>query len=249
MPTLDGVRSADARELMDGMRLRDPRDRALDDAELVALLGCYGIVIAEFELVGSRTEASEAADRIGYPVVLKARDESLRHRYDQVGVRLSLPDASSVRQAYDELAAAGMQHLYVQVMAPRDRSTVSTVLRVSADPSFGALVAFGIGGVATELLEDLAYRAVPLTDTDAADLIAAPKAAPLLNGYRGAAVVDRAALLDLVLRVSALADDLPEIGALRLEPVLVGPAGICVTGATAQIGAPGARPDVRRRLR
>ena len=249
IPILDGVRSADARELMNGMRRLDPHDRPLDDAELVALLGCYGIVVAEFELVASRAEATGAAERIGYPVVLKVLDESLRHRYDQVGVRLSLPDADALLQAYDELAAAGMRDVYVQAMAPRDRSTVSTVLRVSADQSFGALVAFGIGGVATDLLDDLAFQAVPLTDTDAADLIEGPKAAPLLTGYRGAAVVDRAALLDLVLRVSALADDLPEIGALRLEPVLVGPAGICVTGATAAIGAPTARPDVRRRLR
>jgi len=134
-------------------------------------------------------------------------------------------------------------------MAPRDRSTVSTVLGVSADPSFGALVSFGIGGVATDLLDDLAYQVVPLTDTDAADLLDGPKAAALLTGYRGAAVVDRSALLDLELRLSALANDVPELSSLRLEPVLAGPAGICVTGATARIGAPASRPDIRRRLR
>ena len=142
-----------------------------------------------------------------------------------------------------------MAHVYVQAMAPRDRGTVSTVLGVTADQSFGARVSCGFGGVATELLDDLAFQAVPLTDADAADLIDGPKAAPLLNGYRGAAVVDRVALLDLVLRLSALADDLPEIGELFLQPVLAGPAGICVTGATGRIGPPTQRPDVRRRLR
>ena len=89
---------------------------------------------------------------------------------------------------------------------------MSTVFSVTADQSFGALVSFGIGGVATELLDDLAYRSVPLTDVDAAELITAPRAAPLLYGYRGGAVVDRAGLVDLALRLSALADDLPEIG-------------------------------------
>ncbi len=249
VPALDRVRQADARALVASMRSADPRDRALTDAELVNLLGCYGIALAEFEAVSSSSDAVVAAARIGYPVVLKVFDESLRHRYDQVGVRLSLPDPEALRGAYDDLAAAGMGHVYVQAMAPRDRGTVSTVLGVSADQSFGALVSFGIGGVATQLLHDLAFQAVPLTDADAADLIDGPKAAPLLTGYRGAAVVDRAALLDLMLRLSALADDLPEISEVTLQPVLAGPAGICVTGATARIGPPAQRPDVRRRLR
>ncbi len=249
IPVLDGVRAADARALVAGLRAEDPRDRALTDAELVELLGCYGIVVAEFEAVSSRSEALEAAERIGYPAVLKVFDQALRHRFDQVGVRLSLPGPEAVLEAYDELAAEGMGHVYVQAMAPRDRGTVSTVLGVTADQSFGALVSFGIGGVATELLDDLAFQAVPLTDADAADLLDGPKASPLLTGYRGAAVVDRGALLDLVLRLSALADDLPEIGELFLQPVLAGPAGICVTGATGRIGPPTQRPDVRRRLR
>ena len=79
---------------------------------------------------------------------------------------------------------------------------MSTVFAISADPSFGVLVSFGIGGVATELLDDRAYRAVPLTDVDAAELISAPRAAPLLNGYRGARVVAREPLIDLALRLS-----------------------------------------------
>ncbi len=77
----------------------------------------------------------------------------------------------------------------MQKQVPRECAEVPTVFRITADPSFGALVSFGIGGVATELLDDRAYRAVPLTDTDAADLIAAPRASPLLNGYRGTRVV------------------------------------------------------------
>ena len=132
---------------------------------------------------------------------------------------------------------------------PRDRGEVSTVFPISADPSFGVLVSFGIGGVATELLDDRAYRAVPLTDVDAADLIGAPRAAPLLNGYRGTRVVPRAPLIDLALRLSALADDLPEVTDLQLRPVLAGPGGVGVTGATGRIGPPSTALDVRRRLR
>ena len=91
-------------------------------------------------------------------------------------------------------------------------------------------------------------RAVPLTDTDAADLISAPRAAPLLNGYRGTRVIAREPLVDLALRLSTLADDLPEVCDLQLRPVLAGPVGVAVTSWTGRIGPPAAQPDARRRL-
>ena len=249
VPVLDGISRTAARDLVDRVRRQGPADRALTDTELVALLDCYGISIARFAVADRAADAVRCAQDIGYPVALKAFDQDLRHRFDQVGVRLALSDDATVRSAYDDLAAAGMGKVYVQQMAPPGQSTVATVLGIVSDPSFGALVSFGVGGVATELLADLAYRAVPLTDADASDLIDAPKAAPLLAGYRGAAVIDREALIDLVLRVSALADDIPEISELTLQPVLLGPAGRCIAGATARIGVPTAPTDVRRRLR
>jgi hypothetical protein len=133
-------------------------------------------------------------------------------------------------------------------MAPPDCGDVSTVFTISADPSFGVLVSFGIGGVATELLDDRAYRAVPLTDADAWELISAPRAAPLLDGYWGARVVARDPLIDLALRLSTLADDLPEVSDLELRPVLAGPAGVSVTSATGWIGPSLVQPHVKRRL-
>ena len=154
-----------------------------------------------------------------------------------------------MQAAYESLSAIAGPWLYVQARSPRDRAEVPTVFRITADPSFGALVSFGIGGMATELLDDRAYRAVPLTDADAADLIVAPRAAPLLDGYRGARVVPREPLIDLALRLSALADDLPEVVELQLQPVLAGPAGIAVTGATGRIGPPSDFDDGRRRMR
>ncbi len=230
--------------------VRDPSDpeRPLTDAELVALLACYGIAVVDFRPIGSAGEAVAAAGELGYPVALKSFDESLRHRLDQSGIRLGLRSDEALTAAYDDLSAVAGPWLYVQAMAERDRAEVPTVFAVTADPSFGALVSFGIGGVATELLHDRAFRAVPLTDADAGDLIAAPRAAPLLDGYRGTRPVNRSPLRDLALRLSALADDLPEISDLRLNPVLAGPAGIAVIGGTARIGPPPARQDTRRRL-
>ena len=126
---------------------------------------------------------------------------------------------------------------------------VSAEFGVTADPSFGALVSFGLGGVATELFDDRAYRAVPLTDRDAVELIDAPRAVPLLDGYRGALPVARGPLVDLALRLSALADDLPEVRSLDLRPVLLGPDGYVVTGVAGRIGPPPTPFDERRRLR
>jgi acyl-CoA synthetase (NDP forming) len=132
---------------------------------------------------------------------------------------------------------------------------VATVVEVVDDPSFGALVSFGVGGVATDLLGDRAYRALPLTDLDAAELVRAPRAWPLLDGYRGSEPVDVAALEDLLLRVARLADDVPEVLGLSLDPCIVGPAhpwhggrSLVVAGGTVRIGPPTARvpPGPRR---
>jgi hypothetical protein len=221
----------------------------MSDHELVGLLACYGIAVEEFALVSGRDEAVAQAARLGLPAVLKATDESLRHREDRIGVRLDLADAAAVASAYTELAAATGPHVYVQRAVPPAERVASAVFAVTADPSFGALVSFGLGGVATELLDDRAYRAIPLTDRDARELIDAPRAAPLLDGYRGTEPVDRAPLVDLAARLSALADDLPPLRSLRLRPVLIGPHGCTVTGVTGRIGPPPTPLDERRRLR
>ena len=159
-----------------------------------------------------------------------------------------MTNRTAVEQAYLELAEAGITDLYVQKMAPPDRSSVPTVWRLVSDPSFGAVVSFGLGGMATDLLDDFSYQAVPLTDRDAADLVSRPRAAALLSGYRGTEPVNLDALHDLALRLSRLADEVPEVIALELNPVLVGSAGCCVTGATGRVGSAGRRVDLRRRL-
>ncbi|AZI57681.1 GNAT family N-acetyltransferase [Nakamurella antarctica] len=267
LPALEGLDRGRARELVDAIRACDASDgvsgqsgaagqsgasrpdtRALTDGELVDILGCYRISIADFELVSTKDQAVAAAAVIGYPVGLKAFDESWRHRTDQIGVRLNLRDPHDVKAAYADLAAQSDGQVYVQAMAPVDMATVSTVFEVTSDPSFGALVSFGLGGVATELLDDRAYRTVPLTDVDAAELIEGPRTAPILHGYRGSEPVDIDALQMLALRLSALADDLPEVVELRLRPVLVGPAGLQITGALGRIGRAPAQVDPRRRM-
>src|SRR4051794_37362679 len=219
LPELSDVDDATGRAVVRTALGEDPQGRDLTDDELLALLAAYGVPLLGTRTVTDADAAVAAAREIGYPVILKSTAPWLRHRSDLGGVRLDLADDEAVRTAFAAIPAG--DPVIVQEMAAPG---VATVVEVVDDPSFGALVSFGLGGVATDLLGDRAYRTLPLTDLDAAELVRAPRAWPLLDGYRGSEPVDVAALEDLLLRVARLADDLPEVLRLRLEPVLVGPA-------------------------
>jgi acyl-CoA synthetase (NDP forming)/GNAT superfamily N-acetyltransferase len=250
VPDLLGVDAGRARSVVRDALAGSPGGRQLTDEETLALLAAYGVPLLGTRMATTAEEAVAAADTVGYPVVLKSTAPWLRHRTDLGGVRLDLADAAAVRAAFDAIPSG--DPVIVQEMAAPG---VATVVEVVDDPSFGALVSFGLGGVATELLGDRAYRTLPLTDLDAAELVRAPRAWPLLDGWRGAERVDVAALEDLLLRVGRLADDLPEVLGLTLSPVIVGPAepwhggrSLVVAGGTVRIGPPTARvePGPRR---
>lgn len=228
--------------------LENSPGRWLSDVEAAALLECYGVAVVEFRSVLSEDEAVEAADAVGYPVAVKATGEMWRHRPDLGGVRLDLSGPESVRLAYRDLAAAsGEPLLHVQKMATKG---IGCVVGVQDDPSFGSLISFGLAGVISDLLGDRAYRVLPLTEDAATELIDAPKAAPLLSGYRNAVPVNKGALVDLVQRISALADDIPEVRELACEPVLASATGAEITDSRVRIGpAPSAIDLGPRRLR
>ncbi|MHA6621071.1 bifunctional acetate--CoA ligase family protein/GNAT family N-acetyltransferase [Pseudonocardia sp. DLS-67] len=222
-------------------RLGADRSHRLGDPEAVELLACYGVAVTDFRVVADAEAAVAAAEDLGYPVAIKAVGDRWRHRTDQVGVRLDLDDPSGVRRAHTDLARlTGQGEVYVQRMAPKG---ISCVLEIVDDPSFGSLLSFGMSGMATELLGDRAFRVVPVSDQDAAALVRAPRAAPLLAGYRGTEPVDLAALEDLVLRVGRIAEDLPEVRSLVLDPVLTSAEGAFVTGARIVLGPPPTRQD------
>ncbi|MFC4602836.1 GNAT family N-acetyltransferase [Rhodococcus kronopolitis] len=244
----DGIDAERAATLVRGW-LGDGEGRWLTDFEAAELLACYGIRIAEFASASTADEAVAAAEALGFPVVVKATREQWRHRPDLAGVRLDLDTAEAVRGAYEHLAqASGDPLLYVQKMAPKG---IGCVIGVQEDPSFGSLISFGLAGVISDLLGDRAYRVLPVTEDEAVELIDAPKAAPLLSGYRSAPSVDKAALVDLVQRISALGDDLPEVRELVCEPVLASAVGASVTDSRIRLAPePTSRVDLGpRRLR
>ncbi|MFD8538817.1 bifunctional acetate--CoA ligase family protein/GNAT family N-acetyltransferase [Streptomyces rubrogriseus] len=217
----------------------------LGSRETCDLLGRYGVHVHRALPAATPDDAAAAARTIGYPVALKATAPHLRHRADLGGVRLDLADEEQLRRAYAELTAlfgkpAELRPV-VQGMAPRG---VDTVVRAVIDPAAGAVLSFGLAGAATQLLGDMAHRLIPVTDRDATSLIRSVRTAPLLFGWRGSAPVDAAALEELLLRVSRLVDDHPEVVAVTLEPVVVAPHGLSVLGASVRLAPPPARDDL-----
>lgn len=218
----------------------------LTDERTTELLACYGIDVVEFHTVSSAAEARVAAEQLGGPVALKGIGQRWQDP-DLIGIRLDVGSPEAVERAYLELAEiTGRPEVYVQRMAPKGPSCVFEVLE---DPSFGALLSFGLSGIATELLGDRAYHVVPLSTADARRLIRAPRAAPLLSGWGGREPADLGALEDLALRVSTLVEDLPEVHSLRLDPVLASGAQAAVTSARITLGpAPSRHEDGPRRM-
>ncbi|MGU3294409.1 bifunctional acetate--CoA ligase family protein/GNAT family N-acetyltransferase [Williamsia sp. M5A3_1d] len=214
---------------------------ALDERRSAQVLAAYGIGVTEFVQVDDADSAAAAADRLGYPVAVKAVSTKWRGRLDGEGARLDLSTAATVRAAFDELAeVTGERFLQVQRMAARG---VAAIIRVRDDPSFGSLISFGLSGATFDLLGDHAHRAIPLTEADAYELIAAPRSAPLLTGYRGQAAVDRDALAALLIRVSTLVDDLPEIREVALDPILCSEHGAEVLSGRIRVGPVPTRAD------
>ena len=190
-----------------------------DDAWLAAdaskcLLEAYGIRLVGEALAADAEAAVTAATALGFPVVVKTAEPGA-HKTETGGVALDLRDASAVRGAAARIGGA----LLVQQM----REGSELLAGVVRDPVFGPIVALGIGGVLAELVDSISFRIAPLTDFDAAELIAAGPVGRLVAGFRGRPPLDGDALLDLLHRLSALAVDVPEVAELDLNPVLAGP--------------------------
>ena len=220
----------------------------LDSATSGRLLAAAGITVWPQLPVSDPDSAVAAAAQLGYPVALKTTAGHLRHRVDLGGVRLNIDDAdellTDLAQMRTMFGPLDGDQFVVQRMAPPG---VACVLRTVEDPLFGPVVSFGLSGDASELLGDVAHRIPPLTDVDIADLVRSVRAAPKLFGHHGAAPVDVPALEDLIARLSCLADELPEIAELELNPVVVAGNRLAVLGAEVRLAPRVERSDTARR--
>ena len=187
----------------------------LDAQATRRLLDAYGVPLVPERVAATKAEALEAARELGFPVVLKTAAPGA-HKTEQGGIALDLADVPAVRDAAERIGPP----LLVQ---PFVRGGAELLAGVVQDPVFGPLVAFGPGGVLAELIGEAQFRLAPLTDLDAAELVRSGKAGRLVAGFRGTPPADEEALIDLLVRLSALADDLPEVAELDLNPVLALP--------------------------
>jgi acetyl coenzyme A synthetase (ADP forming)-like protein len=210
----------------------------LTPEESAALLRCYGLPMIEQRFVTTPDEAGAAAREIGGEVALKGVGPELVHKTEAGAIRLGLTGEAQVRNAANEMledlkkrsiTPAGF---LVQRMAS---GGVEMIVGIVHDRQFGPVIACGAGGVMVELLRDVAVRLTPLTREDAAEMVRGLRSYPLLTGFRGASPCDVAALEDGLLRISALAEDLPEVAELDCNPFLVQQSGAVILDARVRV--------------
>ncbi len=226
--TFDDIRIREARAVCQGA-VTARGDTWLTQEELTRVLDAFGLTLLGGSAARNEEEAAATAAIVGFPVVLKLVSPRVLHKTDVGGVRLHLRDEQDVRAAFRDMVArfpdaakpAGDTFVQVQPML----TGVETLVGVADDPTFGPLVAFGLGGVETEILRDVAFRIAPLSERDVQGLMHDIRSFPLLQGYRGRPATDIDALKELLLRVSLLAQHVPELRELDLNPVIALPAG------------------------
>ena len=222
VPDLDGIDREAAMNVVD-----TAHGEWLDPAQTRVLLEAYGVPLVPERTAASADEAVAAAEEIGYPVVVKTAAAGA-HKTETGGVALDLAEEAAVREAVERIGAPVLVQRYL-------KGGTELLAGVVQDPVFGPLVAFGPGGVFAELIGDAAFRLAPLTDVDAEELVTGGKAGRLVAGFRGAPAADVASLEDLVHRLGRLAEEIPEVGELDLNPVLAGPDGCVAVDARVRL--------------
>jgi acetyl coenzyme A synthetase (ADP forming)-like protein len=224
MSVLDNIDKSKAQKIVTSALAKDTK--WLDSLAAVELLNAYGIRTVNTRTGRTVEEAVKAAEEVGFPVVMKLLSDTITHKTDVGGVVLDIRSKKEVEQAYRQIEkrlesigrAGEMQGVMVQRMVS---GGTEVIIGITQDPSFGSLILFGMGGTQAELFKDVTFRITPLTDRDTQEMMQSVKTYQLLKGWRGAKPGDIAAVEDLLLRVSAMAEGLPEISELDLNPVKV----------------------------
>jgi acyl-CoA synthetase (NDP forming) len=221
--TLDSFARTAIRAVIDRILAESPDAVWLSPYDLASILRVVGIDFASIE-VTDPGHAGAAAERMGYPLVVKAVSEKLLHKSDVGGVILGINSRDQLEAAIDTLMRRmnaidiDLQRLLLQ---REIRGGIEALVGITTDPTFGPLVVCGLGGVLVELLRDVSFRLLPVSDIDAAEMIGRLRARKLLDGYRGQPPGDSEALTRLIRQVSALVELVPEIRELDLNPVKV----------------------------
>ncbi len=212
------------RELID--RVLNEGRLSIGDAEAKSILTAYGLQAPPSEIAETAEKAVEIAGDMGYPVVLKIASPDILHKTDVGGVKVGLQNPTDVRDAFDLITYRSQRYLpearlwgcQVQKMVP---SGLEILIGMNRDPQFGPLVTFGLGGIYVEALKDASFRIAPFSRDEAAQMLTEIRAKALLDGVRGEPPVDKETLIEVLLRISQLVLDFPEIAELDINPFIV----------------------------
>ncbi|SIT41162.1 CoA-binding domain protein [Paraburkholderia piptadeniae] len=230
-------RSSTFGQIVDICRAED-RAVVLEHEARQALADAGVPMTAKAVLARSPGEAVEAFRQLGeVPVAMKVVSRDIIHKSDAGGVKLNVSNVGAVKQAFDDILANGRQFVQdpdisgvlVTPMAPK--GGVEVIVGVVRDPTYGPVMMFGLGGILVEVLKDVVFRSLPLTEGDARQMLEEIRAAEILNGVRGAPPTDKNALVQLMLGISALCTAFPEIEELDLNPVMAYPSGVGILDA------------------
>lgn len=202
----------------------------LTTEETRAVLTAVRLPVSPGGVARTPEEAVELARLLGFPVAVKLASHRLVHKTEIGGVRLNLMNESAVGQAFEEIRARLCQDNNLEAMEgvlvqPMVSGGVEVMAGVTTDPLFGPLIAFGLGGIHVEILGDVCFRVTPLTDRDAGEMVRSIRGFRLLEGYRGHPAGDVKAIQDVLLRISRLVEEVPEISELDLNPIFALPPG------------------------
>jgi acetate---CoA ligase (ADP-forming) subunit beta len=198
----------------------------LFEHEAKMLCGLYGIPITKIEVAKNEDAAVAAAEKIGYPIVLKIVSPQVLHKSDAGGVIVGVTDEKGIREGYQKIIsnikknvpAAVIEGILVQEMAPKG---TEIIIGSTVDPTFGPTIMFGLGGIFVEILKDVSFRLAPITKDDAWEMLDEIKAKKMLDGPRGTAKADKETIVNTLLSVSKMLMECPEIKELDMNPILV----------------------------
>lgn len=216
----------------------------LTEPEAYALLSEHGIPVPRFGVAQNPGDAARIARQIGYPVVTKVVSPDILHKSDVGGVRVGVSSDAEAQEAYDGILSAvraarpdaRLGGVLVAEMAGRaieggSSDAAEVIIGVTRDPEFGHAVMFGLGGIFVEVLRDVTFRVVPVTRTDALEMLDEIKGRPLLEGARGRKRLDVETLADIIANVSRFVERNPAVISMDLNPFLLFPTGACVVDA------------------
>ncbi len=214
-----GIDTAKAASIIE--KARQEGRSVLSASDVYTIFEAYGIPVAGWAVTANAAEAVRAADRIGYPVVVKVDCEEIDHKSDMGGVAINLRDAEAVRSTVEDMQARlgkfGTLRFFVQKFLPGGRELI---IGAAAERELGHLVMFGLGGIYVEVLKDVVFKIAPVTHLEAGEMLASIKTAALLDGVRGEPGVDKEAIINLIQRVSQLLTDLPMIQEMDMNPIM-----------------------------